>query len=340
MAIISMEKFREGQQGKKRERGKGGSNWEENIQKFLNHCVAKNLRESTIDYYEKNLKNYLLRDFLPSANIKNVEDFDISDVDQFVVFWKNKGLKTTTINIRLRALRAFFYFLKEYKFSKNEVKIKMIKEDVKKIQTFTEKEVKKIIEKAKGEVTFACFRDWAMANFLIGTGVRMNTLRNIMVEDVNFSESTITFRHTKNREDQIFPMSLSLMQVLREYMDVREGEGDDILFCNVYGGQMGKKTINSRLKKYCREKLGGENGMRYSTHDFRHTFAVMYIRNSGGDILTLQKLLGHKSLEITRKYANMLFGDVQRQFGRFSPLDNLAAAKKSGRKAIKMSKER
>lgn len=317
-----------------------GMNWDSAIEIFLRHCRAKNLRESSIYWYEDVLKKYFQRDFLETENIKSPAEFQNSDIDRYIVFLREKGMGAGTVNVRLRAVRAFFNFLVEYEYVEKKVKVKLIKEDKKKIQTFTESETKKLIEKPKGDdVTFARFRDWAIVNFLVGTGVRISTFRNVKNCEIYFQENVIRLNHMKNREEQNFPLSLSLAQVLVEYMSVRGGEPSDFLFCNTYGGQIGMKTVNQRLKKYCRERLGGENGMRYCAHDFRHTFAVMYIRNSGGDILTLQKLLGHKSLEITRRYANMLFGDVQRQFVKYSPLDNLAIAKKSGRKIIRMKKE-
>jgi integrase/recombinase XerD len=325
---------------KKRE-GEGiGDNWNKSFEAFLNHCVAKNLRKKTIEWYEEVLLLYFQRDFLDNTSIKCPKDFEKSDVDQYIVFLREeKGLSDTTVNIRLRALRSFFNFLMEYKYIENEIKIKTIKEDAKTIQVFTEEEVKKLIEKPKGDyISFATFRDWVMVNFLIGTGVRLATLRNIKIGDVKFANNEIHLTHTKNREEQIFPLGLSLSHVLREYMAVRGGDSENFLFCNSYGEKIGERTVGDRLKKYCQERLGN-NGMRYCCHDFRHTFAVMYIRNSGGDILTLQKLLGHKSLEVTRRYANMLMGDIQRQFAKHSPLDNLASAKKSGRKAIHMKKK-
>lgn len=334
-AIIRLEDFRKCE-------GEGiGDSWNKSFEAFLNHCVAKNLRPKTIEWYEEVLLLYFQRDFLDDTSIKCPKDFKKSDVDWYIVFMRKKGLSDTTVNIRLRAVRSFFNFLTEYEYIDNDIKIRMIKEDAKKIQVFTEEEVKKLIEKKpKGDdISFATFRDWSMVNFLIGTGVRLSTLRNIKIDDVKFANNEIWLRHTKNREEQIFPLSLSLSHVLREYIGVRGGDDVNFLFCNSYGEKIDERTVDDRLKKYCRERLGN-NGMRYCAHDFRHTFAVMFIRNSGGDILTLQKLLGHKSLEVTRKYANMLTGDIKRQFAKYSPLDNLSVAKKNGRTAIRMKKRK
>ena len=67
-------------------------------------------------------------------------------------------------------------------------------------------------------------------------------------------------------------------------------------------------------------------GVRCSPHTFRHTFAKNYLMN-GGDIFSLQKILGHSSLASVRVYLNLFATDVKKQHLRFSPVDNLAQSR-------------
>jgi site-specific recombinase XerD len=63
----------------------------------------------------------------------------------------------------------------------------------------------------------------------------------------------------------------------------------------------------------------------------RHTFAVRYLVN-GGDVFTLQKILGHTTLEMTRKYVTLASTDVKEKHRQYSPIDNLGLAeRKPGR---------
>ena len=71
--------------------------------------------------------------------------------------------------------------------------------------------------------------------------------------------------------------------------------------------------------------------MRCSPHTLRHSFAVSYLRN-GGDVFSLQKMLGHSSLDMTRKYAELSQTDVIDKHRMFSPADRLESAKKSGKR--------
>ena len=83
--------------------------------------------------------------------------------------------------------------------------------------------------------------------------------------------------------------------------------------------------------KICVRRLMAQaevHSSKRGAHTFRHTFAIMFLRN-GGDVFTLQQILGHSTLEMTRKYVSSLgFQDIQRQHRLYSPMDNLKANQK------------
>lgn len=77
------------------------------------------------------------------------------------------------------------------------------------------------------------------------------SLLNIKNCDVELSEGYINLTHTKSKKKQIVPLSSSLCAVLHEYMSIRQGESDDYLFCNSYGGRLGARSADDTLTRYC-----------------------------------------------------------------------------------------
>ncbi|MGX5621291.1 tyrosine-type recombinase/integrase [Bacillus cereus] len=82
------------------------------------------------------------------------------------------------------------------------------------------------------------------------------------------------------------------------------------------------KGTNTKNRKTRYGNNAGIKGVRVSPYTFRHTFAKYYLLNNG-DVMTLQKILGHSSNEMVRKYVNMTSKDIATQHNKHSPINNL-----------------
>lgn len=166
---------------------------------------------------------------------------------------------------------------------------------------------------------FDDYRNWVVINYLLATGNRLSTVVNIQIKDVNMSENEIMLRHTKNRTQQIIPLASALKPILAEYMRHRKNKNDtDYLFCTSHGEQITTSGLINAIRRYNRRRGVDKT----SIHLFRHTFAKKWIMN-GGDILRLQKLLGHKTLDMVKEYVHLFGADLHKDYDKFNPLSSM-----------------
>jgi integrase/recombinase XerD len=185
-------------------------------------------------------------------------------------------------------------------------------------ETYTDNEIMLLLKKPDMKKSdFPEYRNWVIVNYMLGTGNRAGTILNIKIEDLDFESGNIILKKLKGRKQYYIPISKSLAQILREYVIYRKGETSDFLFCTAYGKPLTLNGLETEIAKY--NKIRGVE--KTSLHKFRHTFAKQWILN-GGDIFRLQKILGHSSLDMVRKYVNMFSDDLRRDFDSFNPLDN------------------
>lgn len=288
---------------------------EEAFELFLRKCKVKNLTELSISSYEKKMVHFY--EFKSKTEL--ITTITSNTIDDYIIWLReNTQANDITINSYLRSARAFLYYCMDCNYIPS-FKIQLIKAEKKIKETYSDEELQRLLAKPDtNSCTFSTYKTWVFENYLLGTGNRISTALDLHIGDINFQSGTITLRKTKNRKQQIIPLSHTLSDVLQEYLQIRGGEDEDYLFCNEYGEQASCRTYQQLVRRYNIKR----NVNKTSCHLFRHTFAKHYIL-AGGDMFRLQKILGHSDLTVTKEYVNMFGQDLQMDFEKFNPLDNL-----------------
>ena len=106
----------------------------------------------------------------------------------------------------------------------------------------------------------------------------------------------------------------------------------DFLFCTETGSQLTENGLRQSIARYNTRR----GVQKASIHLFRHTIARKYLIDCGGDAFTLQKLLGHSTLAMTKHYCAIFDADLTKNYDNFSP----PAQMKSNSTRIKMDARR
>lgn len=152
---------------------------------------------------------------------------------------------------------------------------------------------------------------------LLDTGIRASEFCNLKVKDVDLRNQNI-FVLGKGRKERQIPISPRIAQALWTYFsDRKDMTINSFAFCSERGLQLRRDNL---LKSIYR--LGARAGVQDPTiHRFRHTFAINFLRN-GGDIYTLQRILGHSTLDMVKRYLAIAQVDIQSAHRRASPVTN------------------
>ena len=285
-------------------------NFLEVFEMFVTSQTAKGVADITIRnyrYHMKNMSNYLDAE-LPFDEISKRE------IEQMVVKMRKAGLAHNTIATYNRMLKTFYNWCKEENLSTLSIVSIKEKETVK--ETYTDEEIGLLLRRPDKNCDFGEYRSWVVVNFLLNCGCRAATVRNIQNRDVDFDSSQVVFRHNKNGKIQVIPLCSLMANILREYMKIRGGEPQDYLFCDVYGGMLTEDALRHAIARYNK----GRGVKSTSIHKFRHTFARKYLLDCGGNAFTLQKLMGHSTLNMTKHYCRVFDSDVGKDYDLHSPL--------------------
>jgi integrase/recombinase XerD len=160
---------------------------------------------------------------------------------------------------------------------------------------------------------------------LLDTGLRATELCSLTINDVDLKTGKVTIRHgiaggAKGGKGRTVYLGKVARKAVWRYLASRE-DGDDPdapLFISHADRPFNKDSLRVLINR-----LGSRAEVKKTyPHKFRHTFAITYLR-SGGDVFTLQSLLGHGSLDMVRHYAQIAEVDVAQAHRKASPADNM-----------------
>jgi len=295
--------------------------YDEAARLFIEDGERRALREFTIKYYRREVG--MFRRWLVSEDKLDLIGTIIrQDIDDYVDYMRQvKGLKNNAINTKLRGIRAFFGFLKDSKYIRNNpmYKYPLLKVRTGNIETFSMKQLRQLFN-AADKRTFTGVRDYTYMLLLLETGVRLNESAEILLEDVKLSEGVIFIRNTKNAFHRYVPIQSKMKEQLRRYMRIRGTCETEHLFVTLDSEPMKRSALQKIVAKYGKE--AGITGVRCSPHTLRHTFAKLSVMNGAG-VFELQKILGHSTMEMVRVYVNLYSSDINKRHKEFSPLRDL-----------------
>ena len=296
---------------------------------FNRRCMSMNLSSETLRIYKKCL-NRLLDTCLKEELGDNESNILVEDISTSVLrlHFANllKELQPITVRIHYMCLHSFFTFLyKEGDIKKNNM------ENVDKprvpnieLQAFTHTQVDMLLN-VFDKNKFTGYRNYCLTCTLFSTGIRRAEAINIKLEDILWDIKMIKI-HGKGNKERKVPISDTLYKVLEKYIQRRKAHinkyslsSSPYLFINSQNGM--KFNINTITAIY--NEIGRNKhikGVKVSPHTFRHTFAKFFLLN-GGDVFTLQKILGHADITTTKKYVNMNDKDMRVQDDKYNPLE-------------------
>ena len=297
---------------------------EDAVNEFLLEKESLNTAEKTIHNYKQSI-NYFVEAMFCGDYTTHIDEISKQTVEQWKVNQLDEEKRPSTINHYLRDLRVFLYWCMddERKMIDPSFKIECVKGQAPMPKMFTEEEVQELLFKPTDIYNQYEWRNWAIVNWVIGTGHRAGTICELRVGDIDFINKEIVLRHTKSKRLQTTPLTPELEKQIKIYLKhCRDGcTESDYLFPNLQNEKLTQNALSRSFARYCKRR----GVQKTNIHGLRHFFGTSLARRGySGD--KIQALLGHSTYSTTQMYINITAKDLKEDFASVSPLDSIKKA--------------
>jgi len=311
---------------------------------FVNHKLAEGLTERSVNSYER-----LLNKWVEYEGDKGITEIETADIRNYLAWLRTEyipqryngqthKLSPKTIRNIWVTLASFFKWASlELDIDNPMLNIQAPKFQKSPVEAFTKEEIDAMLKacartriaetRYRSSFRYArptAKRDRAIILSLLDTGLRARELTSLRIGDVDLKTGRATVEHgviggAKGGKGRTVFLGKSSRRALWRYLTSREDghDPDSPLFLAVGDRKMTTNALRLLIKSLAKK---AEVEKAYP-HKFRHTFAITYLR-AGGDVFTLQALLGHSTLDMVRHYAQIAEIDIMNAHRKASPVDS------------------
>ena len=232
---------------------------------------------------------------------------------------QQERLSSVTIKGHIVVVKGFATWLYEEEYTEKNIldKLRPPKATRKIMATLSEIEVIRILSSINRD-TFLGLRNTAVVLLFLDTGIRCAELVGLKMGDLFLKDQCLKVMG-KGKKERIVPFGDRTAKALLRYLNLRpQINGCNSVFLNRNGGPFTENAV-----KMVFQRLAKKAGVpRLHIHLLRHTMATNYLL-SGENPIKLQRILGHETLEMTRRYVDMVAVQIAIKESRQSPVDRM-----------------
>ena len=279
------------------------------IDSWLSDCLKiQNIQPNTFKAYQRDLKSFIkfINGYFSNSSEKAViEQVNRSALRSWIANEKKKQLSNRSILRELSAVKNFYNWLNVNKGIENSIILNFSGPKIKQRlpRSLTINDATNLLENVKthSKKSWLVARDVAILILLYGCGLRISEALNLKYNIVPMAE--VIKIEGKGKKERLVPILPIAQESLKSYLEMcpHVFEPNDYLFLGARGKKLNPKIIQNVVFK-ARVSLGLPSTV--TPHALRHSFAT-HLLSAGGDLRTIQELLGHKSLSSTQIYTGV-----------------------------------
>ena len=279
------------------------------IEKWQQYLLAeKRLSDLTEKSYLFDLKEFF--DFLKvhlgrSVDLEDLKKLTITDFRSFLVWRTEQKVARTSLARGLSCLKNFFRFLVRENLVQNDaiMAIRAARIGHALPHPISPNDAKRFLEIAKQmkKEPWEGYREEALYTLLYGAGLRIMEALSLNVGDVMASPDVLVI-HGKGNKERLVPLLPAVHHALKIYLNHHPNPVPDApLFVGTWGDRINPGVVQRNVRRIRRAL---QLPPTVTPHALRHSFAT-HLLAGGGDLRTVQELLGHASLSATQRYTEI-----------------------------------